>query len=69
MPKMKTHKGMKKRIIVKKGKGGKAKFFQRYAAQDHFNSRERGKDTRSKRKTSGAHETNVRNIKRALRVK
>jgi ribosomal protein L35 len=68
MPKMKTHKGMSKRIKTKKIKG-KNKFFQRYAAQDHFNSRERGKDKRSKRKALSSHETNIKNIKRALRVK
>lgn len=66
---MKTHKGMSKRIIVKKKGSGKVGFSQRYAAQDHFNARERGRDKRSKRKTSSVHKTNVRNIKRALKVK
>lgn len=65
---MKTHKGMSKRITVKKTKG-KTSFFQRYAAQDHFNSRERGRDTRSKRKAQSSDKTNIKNIKRALRVK
>jgi len=60
---------MSKRIIVKKKAGQKATFYQRVATQDHFNSRERSKDSRSKRKTHGAHFTNLNKIRRSLKVK
>lgn len=69
MPKQKTHKGMSKRIIVKKKGGKKATFSQRVATQNHFNSREKSKDSRAKRKTHGVHFTNLDKIRRSLKVK
>jgi len=46
MPKLKTHKATKKRI--RKTKSGK--LIKRTAGQGHFNAREGGKTTRSKRR-------------------
>lgn len=66
MPKIKTHKGLAKRIIVKKSHG-KKKFFQRVATQDHFNARERGKDKRFKRKIKPVSRTNERAIRLTVR--
>ena len=59
---------MSKRITIKKTKG-KVKFFQRYAAQDHFNARERGKDKHTKHKDSQVDSTNNNLVMRALRHK
>jgi len=44
--KLKTHKGMRKRIKIT----GAGKFTHKTAGQDHFNSRESGKVTTNKRR-------------------
>ncbi|MBI5731933.1 MAG: 50S ribosomal protein L35 [Candidatus Magasanikbacteria bacterium] len=46
MPKLKTRQATAKRFI----KTRTGKFLKRKAGQDHFNSRERGKITRNKRR-------------------
>ena len=69
MPKQKTHRGMAKRITVKKKAGKKAEFYQRVATQNHFNSREKSKDSRAKRKIQSVHSTNFDKIRRSLKVK
>ena len=46
MPKMKVSQTVAKRFTVTK----KGKVLKRYAGQDHFNSRDRGKITRKKRR-------------------
>lgn len=46
MPKMKSHKGAVKRFK----KTGSGKIMHRKTGQDHFNSRESGKTTKSKRR-------------------
>ena len=64
MPKIKTHKGAAKRFKVSKGKA--KKILQRNATQGHFNARETGKDTRSKRKDSTIDKSNERNLQKLL---
>ncbi len=59
MPKIKTHKATKKRFIVTKTK----KVKHRKAGQGHFNARDRGKDTRSKRRDVDATKTLEKTIK------
>ncbi len=54
MPKVKTHKGMSKRIKV----SPKGKLLARATGQDHFNSRESGKVTKNKRRDLVLHKTN-----------
>jgi len=46
MPKVKTHKGTKKRIRITKT----GKLIARRAGQDHFNSKETGKTVKNKRR-------------------
>jgi len=62
MPKMKTHKGMSKRITVKY-KGGKTHYLKRVAKQDHFNARETGKETRGKRKDNPVAKQDTKSIR------
>ncbi|MFZ6036365.1 MAG: large ribosomal subunit protein bL35 [Patescibacteria group bacterium] len=53
MPKLKTHKATAKRVRV----SGARKLLRRRAGQDHFNSRESGTVTRSKRRDASIAET------------
>ncbi|MDP3964881.1 MAG: 50S ribosomal protein L35 [bacterium] len=62
MPKLKTHKGTRKRFKMT----GKKKILQRTAGQDHFNSRERGRTTRNKRRDQTADKSNTRALKRLM---
>jgi ribosomal protein L35 len=48
MPKLKTHKGIAKRLVIKRSKKG-VKVMKRTNGQDHFNARESGKTKRNKR--------------------
>ncbi|PIT93472.1 50S ribosomal protein L35 [Candidatus Falkowbacteria bacterium CG10_big_fil_rev_8_21_14_0_10_43_11] len=59
MPKIKTHKATAKRF--KKTKTGK--ILKRKCGQDHFNSRDRGKVTRSKRRDVSMAKTEIKTIK------
>jgi len=58
MPKIKTHKATQKRF-----KKTKNKVLKRKAGQGHFNSRERGKTTRQKRRDVLAPKTLIKTIK------
>ncbi len=62
MPKLKTHKATAKRIKI----SGSKKYLRRKSTQDHFNARDRGKDTRNKRGYKKVHKTNISKIKKAL---
>lgn len=62
MPKIKTHKACTKRIKIT----GRKKYLERHCAQDHFNARDRGKDTRAKRKKKPVNKTNLKSIKKLL---
>jgi len=60
MPKIKTHKATVKRF--KKTKSDK--IIKRKAGQGHFNSRERGKTTRQKRRDISMSKTQEKTIKK-----
>lgn len=62
MPKLKTHKAISKR--VKKTKTGKLK--TRSKGQDHFNSGEKGKKTRNKRKDKNLPKSIAKSLKKYL---
>ena len=62
MPKLKTHKGTKKRFRVT----GSKKIIQRSAGQDHFNTRESGNTTRGKRRDASLDKTNRNAIKKLI---
>ena len=62
MPKIKTHKATAKRFTVTKNK----KVIHRKAGQDHFNTRESGKTTRSKRRDIKASKSDVKNIRKLI---
>jgi len=59
MPKIKTHKATAKRFMVKKS----GKITQRKAGQGHFNSRESGNTTRTKRRDVGLHSSLTKTVK------
>ncbi len=59
---MKTHKAVAKRFKVTKT----GKVLKRKAGQDHFNSRERGKVTRNKRRDQKMSDTQTKTIKKLL---
>jgi len=59
MPKIKTHKTTVKRFK----KTGRNKIMKRKCGQDHFNSRDRGKITRSKRRDITMAATEIKIIK------
>lgn len=59
MPKIKTHKATVKRYTITKNK----KVKHRKAGQAHFNARDRGKDTRAKRRDVDASKTLTKTIK------
>ncbi len=60
--KLKTHQATAKRFRQTAGK----KFLKRHAGQDHFNSRDRGVRTMSKRRDESVAEVNVPAVKRLL---
>jgi large subunit ribosomal protein L35 len=62
MPKLKTHKATASRVRVTK----KGKLMKRYAAQDHFNARERGKEKHQKRNDGAVSKSDTANVKRSL---
>jgi ribosomal protein L35 len=63
--KLKNHKAASKKIRVTKSKRHK-KLLTKKAGQDHFNARESGKVTRTKRRKVGVAKSDQRNIKRLL---
>ena len=60
--KLKTHSGTAKRMW----KTGKGKLRMRQATQDHFNSRQRGKKIRSKRRDQDVAKPDIDNMKQLL---
>lgn len=62
MPKLKTQKSLAKRIKITKT----GKILKKKAGQDHFNSRESGKTTRKKRRTTKVSKTNLKPLKKVL---
>ncbi len=65
MPKMKTYKGLSKRVSITK----RGKVMKRRSGQGHFNSRESGNTTRNKRRDDTIDENSFgKNIKRILSV-
>jgi large subunit ribosomal protein L35 len=62
MPKIKTHKATVKRFKITRN----GKIIKRKSGQDHFNSRESGVTTRSKRRDIGIAETEHRVIKQLM---
>lgn len=60
--KLKTHQATAKRFRQSAGK----KFMKRHAGQDHFNSRDRGVRTMSKRRDTEVIDVNVPALKRLL---
>lgn len=62
MPKLKTHQSVAKRIKVTK----RGKVLHRKGGQDHFNSHEPGKTTRTKRRDIQSRSSETRNLKRLM---
>lgn len=62
MPKIKTHKALVKK--VKKTKSGK--IFRRSTGQNHFNAKENGDKTRSKRNDKRLAPGDEKNVQKAL---
>lgn len=62
MPKMKTKKSLVKKVSVSKN----GKITRRATGQNHFNAKETGKKTRSKRNDKGLFKTDAKNIAKAL---
>jgi large subunit ribosomal protein L35 len=58
MPKLKTRKAVAKRVKIT----GKKKVLRRNVGQGHFNAREAGKTTRSKRNDAVVFKTDAENI-------
>jgi large subunit ribosomal protein L35 len=58
MPKLKTRKSVSKRVKIT----GRKKVMRRGAGQGHFNAREEGKTTRSKRTDAVVFKTDAENI-------
>ncbi len=65
MPKLKTHKAVAKRFVVKRSKKG-ITVLKRTDGQDHFNSRETGKVKRNKRSDAIMDTTVKQTILRSL---
>ena len=63
MTKLKTRKALLKRIKIT----GRKKILKRALHQSHFNAKESGNKTRSKRKTNQASSVDTRKIKEILR--
>ena len=67
MGKIKTHKATAKRFMVKRSKrNGTVKLLKRPGGQDHFNSREPGKVTRTKRVDTAISDTVRKTLLRAM---
>jgi ribosomal protein L35 len=62
MPKMKTNKALKKKFSVSKNK----KVTRRSTGQNHFNAKESGSTTRSKRSDKRLFKTDEKNVLKAL---
>ena len=62
MPKIKTHKATAKRFKITKNN----KIIKRKCGQDHFNSRESGNTTRSKRRDIGIADTEYNIIRQLM---
>ncbi|MCX6785814.1 MAG: 50S ribosomal protein L35 [Candidatus Komeilibacteria bacterium] len=62
MPKLKTNKGINKRIKITKNRKMKIKA----GGQNHFNARERGNTTRNKRRDNTLSAANTRGIDKML---
>lgn len=62
MPKLKTNKAVAKKIKLT----GKKKALRRRTGQNHFNSKETGKEGRSKRKDTRLFKADERNVLKAL---
>ena len=62
MPKIKTRKAAAKRFKIT----GKKKYLERRCTQDHFNARDRGRDTRAKRLDKQINIFNKSSIRRLL---
>ncbi|MFA5925672.1 MAG: 50S ribosomal protein L35 [Parcubacteria group bacterium] len=62
MPKLKTRKAVRKRVKIT----GRKKVMRRGAGQGHFNAREKGKTTRSKRNDAVVFKTDAENILKNL---
>jgi len=62
MPKIKTHKATAKRFKIT----GNDKIIKRKCGQDHFNSRESGVTTRSKRRDIGIADTEHKVIRQLM---
>ena len=62
MPKIKTHKATAKRFKITRNN----KILHRKAGQDHFNARESGNATRTKRRDITISDTGVKIIKRLM---
>lgn len=62
MPKMKTHQATAKRMKVT----GSGRILKRKAGQDHFNSRDTGKNTMGKRRDLSVHKSDLKPIHRLL---
>jgi len=62
MPKLKTHKSIKKRIQLTKNR----KIKIRAGGQDHFNARESGNTRRNKKRDISLSNSNAKNIKKLL---
>ncbi|OIO07780.1 50S ribosomal protein L35 [Candidatus Falkowbacteria bacterium CG_4_10_14_0_2_um_filter_41_15] len=62
MPKIKTHKATSKRFNLT----GKGKIKQRKGGQDHFNARNTGDETRSKRRDISTTDTLNKTIKQLI---
>lgn len=60
--KLKTQKSVSKRYRITKNK----KIMHKTSGQGHFNSREGGKVTRSKRKDALAHQSDLKSIKQYI---
>ena len=67
MGKLKTHKAIAKRFVIKKGRRG-ITILKRTDGQDHFNARESGKTGRNKKRDRSMANTHTnRTILRAMR--
>lgn len=62
MPKQKTRKALVKKIKVSKS----GKVTRRASGQNHFNSKDTGKETRAKRKDKRLFKTDEKNVLKAL---
>lgn len=62
MPKLKTNKAVAKKIKLT----GRKKALRRKTGQNHFNSKETGKEGRSKRRDSRLFRADERNVLKAL---